>query len=414
CPLRSPEREKTACERHRDSVQTASSSSSVFSFLRPRPVAGGYVPQCARHGAYEPTQCHAAVGQCWCVDASGQEVPNTRTGPGSTPLCIDQAVTPAPVGPTPRPGVRPLPREHTCCSLERGKIELVPLDGDNIRKEDARPLLQTPDRVVIAVGYDCVDKMVYWTDITGPSISRASLTGGDIVPVITTELQSPEGIAIDHVARLLFWTDSMRDTVEVSKLDGSQRRVLFDTDLINPRPIVTNPAYGRLYWADWDRDSPKIEMSNMDGTDRTVLVKDDLGLPNGLTFDLEDQQLCWADAGTRKVECMDPHRRLRRRIVAGIQYPFALVALGGKLYYTDWRREAVVSVDRHSEKETEEFLPQKRSRLYGITTTPSRCPQVYNYCLDNGGCSHLCLPRLGGFTCRCPDAAAGRCVETTP
>ncbi|XP_034722409.1 uncharacterized protein LOC117941512 [Etheostoma cragini] len=231
------------------------------------------------------------------------------------------------------------------------------------------------DRVVIAVGYDCVDKMVYWTDITGPSISRASLTGGDIVPVITTDLQSPEGIAIDHVARLLFWTDSMRDTVEVSKLDGSQRRVLFDTDLINPRPIVTNPAYGRLYWADWDRDSLKIEMSNMDGTDRTVLVKDDLGLPNGLTFDLEDQQLCWADAGTRKVECMDPHRRLRRQIVAGIQYPFGLVAFGGKLYYTDWRREAVVAVDRHSEKETEEFLPQKRSRLYGITTTPSRCPQ---------------------------------------
>ncbi|TMS23331.1 Nidogen-1 [Larimichthys crocea] len=128
--------------------------------------------------------------------------------------------------------------------------------------------------------------------------------------------------------------------VEVSKLDGSQRRVLFDTDLINPRPIVTNPAYGRLYWADWNRDGPKIEMSNMDGTDRTVLVKDDLGLPNGLTFDLDNQQLCWADAGTRKVECMDPHRRLRRQIVEGIQYPFGLVSFGRNLYYTDWRREA--------------------------------------------------------------------------
>ncbi|KAF1394424.1 hypothetical protein PFLUV_G00000130, partial [Perca fluviatilis] len=238
---------------------------------------------------------------------------------------------------------------------------------------------------------------------------------GDIVPVITTELQSPEGVAIDHVARLLFWTDSIRDTVEVSRLDGSQRRVLFDTDLINPRPIVTNPAYGRLYWADWNRDGPKIEMSNMDGTDRTVLVKDDLGLPNGLTFDLEDQQLCWADAGTRKVECMDPHRRLRRQIVEGIQYPFALVSFGRKLYYTDWRREAVVAVDRHSEEETEEFLPQKRSRLYGITTTSTKCPQVYNYCSDNAGCSHLCLPRLGGFSCRCPAGADGaRCVETTP
>ncbi len=42
------------------------------------------------------------------------------------------------------------------------------------------------DRVVIAVAFDCVEKMVYWTDITGPAISRARLRGGDISPVITT------------------------------------------------------------------------------------------------------------------------------------------------------------------------------------------------------------------------------------
>lgn len=41
------------------------------------------------------------------------------------------------------------------------------------------------DRVVIGLAYDCVEKMVYWTDITGPAISKASLSGGDIIPVIT-------------------------------------------------------------------------------------------------------------------------------------------------------------------------------------------------------------------------------------
>ncbi|XP_020511653.1 nidogen-1-like [Labrus bergylta] len=411
CSPTSTEREKTQCERHRESVQAATSSSGIFSFFRPRPAVGQYVPQCDQHGAYEPTQCHTSIQQCWCVDANGQEIPNTRTGPGSTPLCIDQAVTPAPVGPTPRPDVHPVAPGTHLLFAQSGRIEHLPLDGYSFKKEDAKPLLHIPDRVVIAVAYDCVDKMVYWTDITGPAISRARMSGGDISHVITTELQSPEGIAIDHVARLLFWTDSMRDTVEVSKLDGSQRRVLFDTDLINPRAIVTNPAYGRIFWADWNRDGPKIEMSNMDGTDRTVLVKDDLGLPNGLTFDIENQQLCWADAGTRKVECMDPHRQLRRQVVEGIQYPFGLVSFGKNLYYTDWRREAVVAVDSQAEKETEEFLPQKRSRLYGITTTPTQCPQAYNYCSNNGGCSHLCLPRLGGFTCRCPDGSAGSCEE---
>ncbi|XP_041839000.1 nidogen-1-like [Melanotaenia boesemani] len=410
CSPASSERERTPCELQREKAQAASSSGSgLFSFFRPRPTP--YTPQCDQHGAFEPTQCHTSIGQCWCVDAKGLEIPNTRTGPGSTPLCINQAVTPSPSGPTPRPDVHPVAPGTHLLFAQSGRIEHVPLDGYRMKKEEAKPLLHLPDRVVIAVAFDCVERMIYWTDITGPAISKASLDGGDIVPLITKELQSPEGIAIDHVARLVFWTDSMRDTIEVSKLDGSQRRVLFDTDLVNPRPIVTNPAYGRLYWADWNRDGPKIEMSNMDGTDRSILVKDDLGLPNGLTFDLDNQQLCWADAGTRRVECMDPHRQLRRQIAEGIQYPFALVSFGRSLYYSDWRREAIVAVDRHSEKETDEFLPQRRSRLYGITTTSTQCQQVYNYCSDNGGCSHLCLPRLGGFSCRCPDTADGRCVE---
>ncbi|CAB1429294.1 unnamed protein product [Pleuronectes platessa] len=414
CRPMSSEREKTQCERQRDSASSSSSSSSstgFFSFFRPRPAVGQYVAQCDQHGAFEASQCHASIEQCWCVDAAGQEIPGTRTGASSAPLCINHAVTPPPLGPTPRPDVQPVSPGTHLLFAQSGRIELLPLDGYSMRTEDAKPLLHVPDRVVIAIAYDCVDKMVYWTDITGPAISRASLSGGDVTPVVTEELQSPEGVAVDHVSRLLFWTDSMRDTVEVSQLDGSQRRVLFDSDLVNPRAIVTNPPYGRLYWADWDRDGPKIETSNMDGTERSVLVKDDLGLPNGLTFDLDTQQLCWADAGTHKVECMDPHRRIRRQIVDRIQFPFALVSLGRKLYYTDWRREAVVSVDRLSETETDEFLPQRRSRLYGITTATTQCPQVYNYCINNGGCSHLCLPRLGGFSCRCPDA--GRCEDRT-
>uniref|UniRef100_A0A6Q2YWT3 Uncharacterized protein n=1 Tax=Esox lucius TaxID=8010 RepID=A0A6Q2YWT3_ESOLU len=412
CAPGSPEREKTQCERDREIIQASYNTPSFpVSFFRPRPATGQYVPTCDHHGAYEPTQCHDSIRQCWCVDSNGQEIPNTRTGPGQRPLCIDHRVVPPPIGPTPRPDVSPVaPGTHLLFS-QSGKIEHIPLDGYSLKKQEAKALLHLPDRVVVAVAYDCLEKMVYWTEITGPSISRANLEGGDTNSLVTTDLESPEGLAVDHLARLMFWTDSMKNSIEVAKLDGSQRRVLFDTDLVNPRPVVADPSYGRLYWADWNREGPKIEMSNMDGTDRTVLVKDDLALPNGLTYDSESQQLCWADAGTRKVECMDPNSRNRREIVEGIQYPFAIVAHGRNLYYTDWRREAVVAVDRTMARETDEFLPQKRSRVYGISITTTQCPQAYNYCLNNGGCSHLCLPRHGGFTCRCPDVMDGTCVD---
>lgn len=405
------ERGPSLCERQRAQAQSQTQSSGGFlSFLRPS--ASVWVPQCDSEGQFEPTQCHASVGQCWCVDAEGREVERTRvSGSDSPPLCISQVVTPPPLGPAPPPEVGPVAPGRLLLFAQSGRIEQVPITASGLNQDQARPLLHVPDRVVIAVAYDCVEERVYWTDITGPSISRASLsTRGHIQHIVTTDLQSPEGLAVDPVSRLMFWTDSVKDSVEVSRLNGSQRRVLFDTDLVNPRPIVTDSSYGRIFWADWNRDGPKIEVSNMDGTDRTVLVKDDLGLPNGLSFDHETQLLCWADAGTRRVECVDPHSRRRSIVSEFIQYPFGLVNIGTSLYYTDWRREAVVTVDQTSKTETQVFQPQRRSRLYGITTT-AYCPRAYNYCHNNGGCSHLCLPKLGGFTCRCPDRPDASCRE---
>ncbi|KAJ8365984.1 hypothetical protein SKAU_G00148150 [Synaphobranchus kaupii] len=382
----SSEREKTHCERQRDS---ALASSSVFGPRGSRTNLGVFVPSCDAHGNYEPTQCQGSLGQCWCVDRNGKEIPGTRTrGPGRRPMCIDQVVPPPPVGPTPRPDVSPLAPGTYLLFAQNGKIDHIPLDSQKMKKNEAKTLLHLPDKVVIAVAYDCVEKMVYWTDITGPSISKASLHGGDPVPIIRTGLGSPEGIAIDHLGRTMFWTDSMQDRIEVASLDGTKRRVLFDTDMVNPRPIIVDPVKGHLYWADWNRDGPKIEASHMDGTNRRTLVRDNLGLPNGLTYDPHTSLLCWADAGTRKVECMN-------------------------LYYTDWRRDAVVAVDRTAGRETDEYLPQKRSRLYGITTAYSQCPSGQNYCaVNNGGCTHLCLATPTGRTCMCPDNAVGvSCVE---
>ncbi|KAJ8393239.1 hypothetical protein AAFF_G00063110 [Aldrovandia affinis] len=402
--------EKTQCQRHRDSVL----SSTVFGPRGPRPLPGKYVPTCDALGAYEPTQCHGSIGQCWCVDRNGLEIPGTRTGPGSSrPMCIDQGVVPPPVGPTPRPDVHPLPPGTHLLFAQTGKIEHIPLDGYDMKKSEAKAVLHLPEKVVIGVAYDCVDKMVYWTDITGPSISRANLQGGDPSAIITTDLESPEGVAVDHLGRTLFWTDSMRDRIEVASLDGSQRRVLFSTDLVNPRAIIADPANGYLYWADWNRDSPKIEASHMDGTNRRVLVKDDLGLPNGLTYDSQSSLLCWADAGTHRVECIDPIRGERKTVLEGVEYPFGMTSYGKNLYYTDWRRDAVVVTDRIAGKETDQFQPQKRSRLYGITTAYAQCPTGQNYCtVNNGGCTHLCLATPTGRSCLCPDNAVGvSCVE---
>lgn len=60
---------------------------------------------------------------------------------------IDHTVTPPPVGPTPRPDVNPLAPGTHLLYAQSGKIEHVPLDGYNIRKDEAKPLLHIPVRI---------------------------------------------------------------------------------------------------------------------------------------------------------------------------------------------------------------------------------------------------------------------------
>ncbi|XP_037534042.1 nidogen-1 [Nematolebias whitei] len=406
----SSERTKTRCETHRDSLLGGAGFGPPRA---PRPPVGQYIPECDVNGDYVPTQCHGSTGYCWCVDRHGLEIDGTRSAPGSRPMCVDHNIAPTPVGPRPRPNVHLPPGTHLLFA-QSGRIEHIPLDGYDMKKDDAKPVLHVPGNVIIGVAYDCVEKMIYWTEITSPSISKASADGGEPTTIIRSDLESPEGIAIDHLSRTMFWTDSMKDRIEVASLDGSQRRVLIDTDLVNPRAIITDPESGNLYWADWNRDAPKIETSYMDGTNRRVLVKDNLGLPNGLTYDHQSSLLCWADAGTHKLECVNPGRGDRSTVLEGIRYPFGITSIGKNIYYTDWQRDAVIVVDRFTGQESDEFHPQKRTRPYGITTAYAQCLSGQNYCSgNNGGCTHLCLPTPTGRSCKCPDnAAATGCIES--
>ncbi|XP_032373778.1 saxiphilin [Etheostoma spectabile] len=48
---------------------------------------GQFVPQCDANGNFLPQQCSGSTGYCWCVNViTGEEIPNTWTPPGVTPL----------------------------------------------------------------------------------------------------------------------------------------------------------------------------------------------------------------------------------------------------------------------------------------------------------------------------------------
>ncbi|KAM4690530.1 nidogen-2 [Rhinophrynus dorsalis] len=359
------QRPQTVCERWKQSLIDHYSGS---------PSGEHYIPQCDAYGDFSPLQCHGNSGYCWCVDKEGREIQGSRTQPGMTPACIP-TVAPPTLRPTPRPDVS-TPATGTFLLYAQGQqIGYLPLNGTRLHKEKARTLLSLHGSIVVGIDYDCQEKMVYWTDVAGRTINRASLEpGAEPETIISSGLMSTEGLAIDFLRRTMFWTDSGLDKIESSRLDGSERKILFDTQLVNPRAITVDAIRGNLYWTDWNREAPKIETSFVDGSNRRILVNDNIGLPNGLTFDPFSKQICWADAGTKKLECIQSNGSGRRVIQSNLNYPFSVVAYANHFYHTDWRRDGVISVNKDNGQIIEEYLPEQRSHLYGITAVYPYCP----------------------------------------
>uniref|UniRef100_A0A8C7FJA6 Nidogen 2 n=1 Tax=Oncorhynchus kisutch TaxID=8019 RepID=A0A8C7FJA6_ONCKI len=358
------QRPETVCERWR---------ASLVDHYGGLPGPNHYLPQCDPQGQFNPIQCYGDSSYCWCVDRDGREVAGTRSHDVVKPACVP-TVAPPTMHPLPRPDVTPPPSGTSLLYAQGQQIGALPLNGTLMDSERSSTLLALHGSIVVGIDYDCREKKVYWTDLAGRTINRARLEpGAEPETLINTGLTSPEGLAVDVVRRAMFWVDSTPDKIERANLDGSGRQTLFDTDMVNPRAIIVDSSTGTLYWTDWNREAPKIERSSVDGHSRKVLVKDGIGLPNALTFDTATRQVCWADAGTKRLECIASDGTGRRVIHSNLNYPFSMVFYANHFYFTDWRRDGVIALSRDSSQFTDEYLPDQRSHLYGVTIATTHC-----------------------------------------
>nr|XP_023658539.1 nidogen-2-like isoform X1 [Paramormyrops kingsleyae] len=358
------QRPGSICERWRD---------SLMEHYRGHPASSHYTPQCDSTGQFNPVQCYGDSSYCWCVDKDGREVPGTRLHNAVRPACIPTEAPPT-MYPVPPPDMTPSISATSLLYAQGQQIGALPLNGTRMETGKASILLALHGSIVVGIDYNCRDKKIYWTDLAGRTINRASLEpGAEPETVVNTGLTIPEGLAVDAFRSTMFWVDSGLDKIETSNLDGSRRRVLFDTELVNPRAIIVDSTSGILFWTDWNRDAPKIEQSTVEGQNRRILVQDGIGLPNALTFNPVSKHLCWADAGTKRLECIAPDGTGRWVIHSNVNYPFGMVFYANHFYYTDWRRDGVIALSQDSSKFTDEFLPEQRSHLYGITVASPSC-----------------------------------------
>ncbi|XP_027007977.2 low-density lipoprotein receptor-related protein 4 isoform X2 [Tachysurus fulvidraco] len=269
----------------------------------------------------------------------------------------------------------------------------------------------------IAIGVDPREGKVYWSDSTLKKISRANMNGSGQEDVISTGLMTTDGLAVDSVGRKIYWTDTGTNRIEVANLNGSMRKVLVWRNLDSPRAIALYHEMGFMYWTDWGEHA-KLERAAMDGSDRVVLINNNLGWPNGLAIDKAGSLLLWADAHTERIEAADLNGSNRRTLVSPVQHPYGLTLLGPHIYWTDWQSRSIQRAD----KNTGDNIITVRSNLPGLMDIQAMDrdrPLGFNRCgRNNGGCSHLCLPRPNGTSCACPTGIVlksdGRSCDDVP
>lgn len=74
-----------------------------------------------------------------------------------------------------------------------------------------------------------------------------------------------------------------------------------------------------------------------------------IGWPNGITIDYRRGKIYWADAKLDKIEVMNLNGKNRKVIVdTDVPHVFGLTILHNRLYWTDWQKRSIESVNKRN------------------------------------------------------------------
>ncbi|RUS81825.1 hypothetical protein EGW08_010417, partial [Elysia chlorotica] len=266
----------------------------------------------------------------------------------------------------------------------------------------------------VAVDYDADNETVFFSDVRNRVIYRGTIGQSDPQPQLVTNIGSVEGMTFDWISKNLFFTDFRRSTVSVLRVNHPDDRRDLIQDLGNVRSIVVHPLKGFLFYSDWLRNSRQtayIARCFTDGTNITQIRRKQLGWPNGLTIDFQADRLYWADAFFDRIQ----HSGLDGSDLQSLSghtviHPFGIAIYKDYIYYTDWRLQSIVRINKRGGQETK--MRSGIGRVMGIRVyDPSLQPvSTSNPChLRNGDCSNFCfvVPAVDGLSplgrhCGCP------------
>ncbi|KAK5648323.1 hypothetical protein RI129_003215 [Pyrocoelia pectoralis] len=261
-------------------------------------------------------------------------------------------------------------------------------------------------RNITALTYNSKSNVLFVSEAASRSIIAIDLQNGLRENVMHEKsVDHISSMDFDIVGNNIYWCDSVRSTVEVLNLNSMSRTiVLSDMAEETPTSIAVVPNEGVMFVA-FQRPNQlaHIDRMNMDGTNRVHVIEEHLMGPIRLLYDATLNRIFWADFGTGIMESTSVEGDDRHGFQSPHQPITALTSLNKNIFWSINNSKKLFWADKMNAndniKVVEIDVPDK---IIHIMSIMPRKADPHPCLLDNGNCSHLCIPNYKVAVCMCP------------
>ncbi|KAJ0019807.1 hypothetical protein NQD34_007376 [Periophthalmus magnuspinnatus] len=253
--------------------------------------------------------------------------------------------------------------------------------------------------------YSFKDSTLFVTDDSTTSLSYLQIKDGalsrphQLLRILDDTITA---MALDWVTLNVYWSSSKQQRIHVTSTTNMYTAVVLKEGIGRVESIALHPQSGRACFANQVSEAgdtgATIECSNMDGGERRVVWKDAV-TPTSLVFTSDGKSVYWADTsvGTISSVQLDELAYTEFKVADDL----AAVALNEDvpLWMTTGDVTRVWFLD---EQQQNKMWFEVGTKVVSLKVFSRASHKGSNQCsVDNGGCSHLCLPTAEGRSCRC-------------
>lgn len=220
----------------------------------------------------------------------------------------------------------------------------------DLRSGAMNPLLTTSAVRPVAVAFDSVEMVVYWTDVERRLIGKTCVEGNQrnsmVILKDSTGTLKLRGLALDIKSRKLYCADPGNSRIHEMNLDGSRRIFLTPTSGMQPEALVVDAINRDLYYTDRGVQ-PGIHVISLTTWQHRTILTENMVWPNALAIDFEGRVMCWSDEKFGRIEMANLDGSGRVTLMTGTHARY--FALGPDyLYFTIWNNTSINRLDRRT------------------------------------------------------------------